>query len=665
MKAYNYHILLLLKRLFLALMLFSISRLVFYLINYELFTGLGLWQFIGVFIIGMRFDLSVIIYFNMLFILMHILPLGVIKSRKPWQLFLKWYFVLVNAMLIFINLADAKYFNFILKRSTADVLKFIFLSDDVPTLIPQFLAAYWYLPVIWDTLMIMTWFVYPALKPEKLQKLIREGANRRFLSTGYQFTAFIVLMGLSFIGARGGVQLKPLMIVHASKYTTAKYIPLVLNTPFTIMTTYGHKDLDVPEYFTYEECEKIYPTLHQYEFADTSFRRMNVVIILFESYSREYSGFLNGYRGYTPFLDSLMQHSLVFSNAFANSHRSIDAVLSIIAGLPTLMDDPIITSVYSTNNLYSLAHILNKEEYNTAFFHGGTNGTMGFDGFAGMAGFDDYYGRTEYGNEEDYDGYWGIYDEPFLQYFAAKLNSFKQPFFAFEFALSSHFPYSIPEQHKGKFKEGPLKIHKVVSYTDYALKQFFKTASKMPWYNNTIFMVMADHPAQSVIPSNIEDIEDPGEKLDEYSMKFYNNTHGRYAIPMLCFVPSDSSINGIDTIITQQSDMIPSILYYLRYNKPFMAFGNNVFDDSANHLAVAFVNGIYQVSKGRYSLLFDGEKSIALYDNMADPEHKRNLLLTQKQTVQELEIYIKAIYQQYNYRLVNNKLVPPGVGNLR
>ena len=112
---------------------------------------------------------------------------------------------------------------------------------------------------------------------------------------------------------------------------------------------------------------------------------------------------------------------------------------------------------------------------------------MGFDNFAYAAGIDEYYGMNEYVKNKDFDGNWGIFDEEFLQFYATKLNSFKEPFVSSVFTLSSHHPYTIPEKYKGKFRKGPLKILEAVSYSDFSLRQFFKTASKMSWYENKTY----------------------------------------------------------------------------------------------------------------------------------------------------------------------------------
>ena len=658
MRLYNYNIVLLLKRILLAVLLFFFSRLFFYIYNYGLFADIEFLQLVKVFFIGIKFDLSVICYFNLLFVIVSLIPLGKLVAHRQVQLFLKLYFVVINSVLVLGNLLDSIYFHFVQKRSTADIFKYIFMSDDVPTLLPGFAKDYWFVGIIWLVIIALTWMIYPKLNEQKVDRIVKtDSANKKSIVWIYNILMMIALIGFSLVGARGGLQLKPLSIIDASKNVSVSQMPLALNSVFTVMTTFGHDELQKKQYTTNKHCEEIYPVEFNFNREDRSFNEKNIVVLLLESFSKEYVGSLNDYQGFTPFLDSLMNHSLVMESAFSNGLRSIDAIPAIVTGIPSLMDDPFITSVYNTNLTNSLAIILKEKGYYTTFFHGGTNGTMNFDGFAGYAGFDNYYGRFEYDNDTDYDGYWGIYDEPFLQFFAHKLNSFKQPFFAFEFTLSSHYPYSIPENHKGKFPEGTMKIHKVVRYTDYALKQFFDTAKKMPWYKNTLFIIAADHPAQSVIPSSIDDIEESDQVLNYYFMKYYKNTSGRYAIPVMFFSPGDSLFKGSYNQTIQQTDIFPTILDYLNYDKPIISFGTSIFDNNSQRIALQFVNGLYQITSGKYSLLFDGDISTSLYNNEVDPQHKQNLIDTEIVIADSLEITIKAVLQQYTARMINNDLL--------
>ncbi len=647
------------KLLIVLLALFFLSRVFFFSYNYFIFADNSFGELVKLFVAGMRFDIPVIIYFNLLFIIIYIFPVGNLIKYNWIRAFLKFYFVIVNSLLLLVDLSDAVFFHFTQKRSTADIIQFVFLSDDIKVLLPKFIRDYWFVPLFFILAIFLMWKLYaliikddnePGYKPANIKT-----ASARII-------AFLSLLGLFVIGGRGGLQLKPISIIDASKHASAENIPLVLNTPFSIMTTFGHNGIRAKHYFSSAKAQKIYPVIHQYNHKQPV-KRKNIVVLLLESFSKEYIGYFNNYKGYTPFLDSLIPHTLVFDNAYSNGLRSIDAIPAIASGVPALMNEALITSTYSTNKIPSLPEILKSKGYYTAFFHGGTNGTMNFDGFASHVGFDDYFGRYQYNNDNDYDGTWGIYDEPFLQFFAKTLNQSKQPFFAFEFTLSSHYPYKLPEQYQGTFKEGPLKIHKVISYADYALKRFFETASGMPWYKNTLFVICADHPAQSVIPSDNGTYDKNYEKLPLDKMAFYNNLTGKYAIPMMLYAPGDSTIKGVSHETVQQSDLFPTILDYLNINNPFVAFGQSFSDTLVPHVAFQFYNGILQITQGNYSLEFNGENAMALYNNENDLKHSVNLLDKEPEKAKEMETIIKAIYQQYSEKLQENKLTDTSLKN--
>lgn len=629
MKNYLLNLVLLLKRLLILLVLFFLTRLLFWILNYSYFSSLGAWEILKLFFFGIQFDVSAIIGFNSLFIMLHLLP-GNFKYHKDYQLALKIIFLTVNTFILAGNFIDCEYFKFTNKRITADILKYVFLSNDTINLLPQFIKDFWYLLLGWILLMTATWFIYPAQKQNiKIQSIKPFG----YILQG---VLSVLLLGIFLVGFRG-IRLKPYRIIDAARYTKTQFTTLVLNTPFTFLKTINKSDLQLKNYFPEEEIKNFYDPVHRFE-TEKDFSYQNVVIIILESFSREYIGSYNPYKGYTPFLDSLISHSLVFPNSFANGKRSIEAMPSIIASLPTLMNDSYISSSYSTNSVTSLANLLEKKGYSTSFFHGGSNGTMGFDNFANIAGIDEYYGRNEYNNEADYDGNWGIYDEEFLQYFARKLNSFRQPFFSTLFTLSSHHPYSVPDKHKGKFQKGELKIHEVIQYTDYALKKFFETASVMPWYSNTLFVITADHTALT-------------------SLSYYQNKVGQYAIPIFFFHPSDSSLTGIDQTLIQHCDILPSVMKYLNYDEPFFSFGYPVFDKTSDHFVINYTNGLYHLIQADYCLFFDGSASVSLYNLKIDSLLQNNLLGKDPAVQSSLENKIKAIIQTYNNRLISNEMV--------
>lgn len=633
------------------LILFFFTRLFFFLFNYSLFSDAEFAELVKIFFVGTRFDISVIIYFNLFVILMHILPVGKLYYNKFYQGTINIYFLIINSFLLAVNLSDSVFFHFTQKRSTIDVLKFIFISDDALGLLPLFILDYWYLSVMFVAIIIALIFTNKiiAKKPLEIKAM-------NFKVFALRLIAMLLLLGLSLIGARGGLQLRPLSVMHATVYTDAKLVPIVLNTPFTLMTSFGHAELKDRNYFTDGQQQKYYKVLKEADNNGQEFKDKNIVILLLESFSKEYVGSLNNYEGYTPFLDSMMKESLVFTDAFSNGYRSMDAIPSVVTSVPCLMDDPIITSVYANNKYTTLPNLLREKSYYSAFFHGGTNGTLGLDGFAKFLGFDNYFGRDEYGDDKDYDGYWGIYDEPFMQFMISQIDNFPQPFLAMEFALSSHYPYSLPDEYEDTFKEGALRIHRVVRYTDYALKKFFEEAKTKDWYQNTIFIISADHPAQSVIPTAKENIKETGNLPNKKKLQYYKNTSGRYAIPILIYSPGDTNLRGVFSETFQQADIMPTILSLINYDKPFLAFGSDAFTENETRAAFHFVNGLYQITSGDYCLLFNGEEAVALYKKN-DLLHKSNLIKKETEIALNLENTLKAYLQEYSQRMRENKLI--------
>jgi phosphoglycerol transferase MdoB-like AlkP superfamily enzyme len=367
-----------------------------------------------------------------------------------------------------------------------------------------------------------------------------------------------------------------------------------------------------------------------------------VVIIIIESFAREYIGSLNRdleggkYEGYTPFIDSLINVSLTFDVSIANGKKSIDAMPSVLASVPSL-ETPYTISHYANNQINGLAELLKRKGYYSAYFHGAPNGSMGFDSFTKMAGFDDYFGLNQYPDKADFDGIWGVWDEPFFRFFASKLNSFKQPFLASIFTVSSHHPFKVPEKYAGKFKKGPAPILEVVGYTDYALRELFNEISKSPWFKNTLFVITADHTNESV-------------------HKEFQNNFGAYCVPILFYKPG-SDLKGIKKRISQQIDIMPTVLNYLNYDDEYIAFGNNLMDDSYESFAFNTNGSTYNLYMKDHILEMIDTKPVGLYNYKTDLFLENNLLGKEPVLEKQMEEKLKAVIQSYNSRLIDNNMV--------
>lgn len=622
MRSHLVHIKVLLLRLGIVLLLFTVCRILFYLLNISYFSGAGFRPFVG----GLRFDLAAIFMINIPFILLSILPFNV-HHMKWHRISLKLLFHLVNGVAYVLNCVDIEYYRFTLKRSTADLFTLMGGGgEDLSRLIPSLLADFWYVLLIVVALIVLAEWLYRKVK-------ITIPATKNFKDILIRTGVLVAVVVATVFISRGGFQLRPINIINASNYATADNIPLVLNTPFTIIKTLGKSSLEPVEYFESEQLAQIYTPVKHYP--DSTFKPLNVTIIIMESFSAEYMGCITGDKSYTPFLDSLSQHGFLFTNAYANGKKSIEGIPAVVSGIPTLMNDPYISSPYSGNQLASIASLLANEGYTTSFYHGAKNGTMGFDGFTELTGFDSYYGRDEYGNDDHHDGTWGIFDEEYLQYWANGLDNEETPFVSVFFSLTSHHPYPLPKRYEGVFPKGDIPIQEIVGYSDYSLQRFFRTASTMPWYGNTLFVICADHTSAA------------------YANE-YRTSLGTFRIPILFYTPSGSLI-GKSNQVAQQIDIMPTVLSYLNYNEPFVGFGNNLFDNNPD-FSVTYLNDVYQLTTDEYMLQFDGEKAIALYAYHDDVLLKNNLLESKAQVADELTRTIKAYIQQYNNRMIENRL---------
>jgi len=621
---------LLAERILLLLALYSLCRLLFYLFNFSYFGDLGFSQVVKLFFYGLRFDAVAIVISNLLFIALHFYPFSHFY-HKIYQQVLRFLFLLVNTIAVILNLVDIEFIRFEGKRATTDAFRVMGFGDDFVNTAPRMILDYWYL------LLLLIGLIYLLNKLYKKIKITTTSGQNNFLYSTLPGKLVLALAtaALTFIGFRGGIQYRPVNIMTASRYGNGKEVSLVLNTPFTILKTLG-KNVLVPLYFfSHEEAEKISPLIHHVN-SDLAFRNLNVVIIIVESLGKEYIGSLNNNEGHTPFLDSLIKKSIVFPNAYANGKRSIEGIPCVIAGIPAFMDEPFITSAYNGNKITSMASTLKKKGYHTVFFHGGTNGTMGFDNFSKLAGYDNYLGRKEYNNDADFDGNWGILDEPFLQFTARKLSDTKQPFQASIFTLSSHHPYIVPEKYKGKFKKGTLPIHESISYADYSLMKFFESASKTNWYDSTLFVITGDHTAISEIP-------------------FYQGHVGMYAVPVIFFQPADHR-SAMNPTITQQMDIIPGVLDYLHYDEPFFSFGSSMFDTASTHTAANYINGTYQLLEGEYALSMDTSNVQNLFHYSVDSLLTKNLKDSLPEMQHKMERRLKAMIQNFNDAMLNNKM---------
>lgn len=633
--------------LLIAYAVYFIARVVYLLENYNIFKqGLDGQGLIDAFKGGFMFDSSAIMYTMVLFILLMLLPLHS-KENRTYHKVCKWIFVVINTIALTMNLMDAVYFQYTNRRTTSTIFSEFSHENNLAGVFGIEIVHHWYLLLLAIALVWLMWKLYvtPKLTVQKARSW------RYYLTMTVCLLAVVpfIIAGMRGCSLKRGI--RPITISNATQFVDRPTdAALVLNTPFSIIRTLGKNVFNDPHYFNDQaQLEAIYTPVHQPD-STASFTPKNVVVIIIESFGKEYIGAFNHdldggtYKGYTPFTDSLLTQSMSFKYSYANGRKSIDAMPSVLSSIP-MMIEPFITTPSSTNDLSGLARQLDGKGYTTAFFHGALNGSMGFQALARATGYKQYLGQNEYNadphfnGDADYDGTWAIWDDPFLQFMLSKMNSYRQPFLTTVFTASSHHPFKVPKELEKQYpEEGTHPLHKCIRYTDSALRHFFENASRQPWFKNTIFVIVADH-------------------TNYTTHDVYKTDLGLYSIPIIFYAPDGSLPTGVRTdAIMQQSSIMPTIMGLLHYDKPYLAFGCDIVNTPPEQTwAFNYNNGIYQFIKGDLMMQHDGTNVKALYRFKTDPLLRHNIK-GQVPEQADMEMHLKALVQQYLTRMINNRL---------
>ena len=629
--------------LLLAYIVYFLARVVYLLVNISYFQPtMSFSLLVDIFRGGLLFDTSAILVTNIPYILLMLLPWHG-KETRIWQNLCQWVFVIINGLALAVNLCDSVYFRYTLRRTTITVFSEFSNEGNLAGIFFTETLRHFYLVIIF---VIVVWGLLGLYRCSGLE-------HRKLCWWRYDLACLLSLLALTpfvIAGIRGGftTAVRPITISNANQYVNRPTeAALVLNTPFSIYRTIGKAVFVVPEYYQdANEMASIYNPVHVP--SDTMpMIKKNVVILIVESFGREYIGALNKtlengrYKGYTPCVDSLINKSITFTHSFCNGRKSIDGMPSILSSIPMFVE-PFFLTPASMNHVSGIASLLATEGYQTAFFHGAQRGSMGFMAFARSTGFQEYYGREDYsddsrfGGDNDFDGMWAIWDEPFLQYYCTKMSEMKEPFMTAVFTASSHHPFAIPEKYKQRFPEEHLQIHKCIRYTDMALGKFFATASRQPWFKNTIFVLTSDHTNMS-------------------NHDYYQTDLGGFCSPIIIYEPGREA--EVQDKIAQQIDILPTVMGMLHYQNPYVAFGVDLFETPADDTwAVNYLNGIYQYVKHGHVLQFDGQKTKAVYALTDSLMHYDVQGQIPEQPQMEREL--KAIIQQYMERMTQDRLQP-------
>ena len=562
---------------------------------------------------AIRFDLKTIaIWYAPLYLLVGV---GLWVRLKCWFLVCKSVFIVLYALLLVFGVIAVFYYP--ISKSIVGIELFQMLGGQDVTILSSYLLDYWYAFILALLSLYTASVVYSKLS---------------FVVTKKQSAVYsLVSLSLIVFLARGGIALKPLNILDGYAHLESNEVVTAITPAYVLLESYGKSTLEYTPYFSEEELQVSLADDIQV-FNEREGQLPNICVILLESFGAEYTKINRSDRpSYTPFLDSLMNVSINFTNAYANGLRSMDAVASVFGGVPSLMKQPLIGSLYSTVELSALPAELDEQGYYSSFYHAADELSMGFKPFLLSQGLDDYLAKQQYPNQEDFDGTWGIFDLPYLQYVSEKLTEQQQPWISGIFTLSSHHPYTIPEKYKN-LPKGTSEIHQSVGYTDEALRQFFQSAKSKSWFANTVFIITADHTSIN-------------------QTKPHATYRGKYTVPLIIYSPSRYEAR-VDTSVAQHLDVHATVLQ-IAGKKEFKSLGRSLLENNRRY-SIQYDGNVYVCTSDSLTLQWNGVAKPKLFAYRTDAAHTTNIAsMKPDDTIMMLDT-LKMYIQKYNYRLLNN-----------
>ncbi|MBL7935442.1 MAG: LTA synthase family protein [Bacteroidia bacterium] len=588
---------------------------------YNQFNDVALIEFIKAFLIGTLTDAISSIYF--LLPMWLVLLFFNIEHKLTRQIALTW-FVIGFSIACILNMADLGYYPVTKKRMGAELLDIL---PEVPALMGAYLKDYWYLLILLIAFFATAFLIFK--KQFDNYRNVRQDFKPKFINT-------ILVLALFFSIMRGGYGTRPFMPFDIPSMVDPKLQWLASNTPFQFIHTLENKNIKTETYFEESEAEKIIGFKKQ--FVSKEFKKKNILFIILESFYTERIGFLTpASKPYTPFLDSLLATSRTYKYGMANGRMTIDALPSVLSGIPSFMEKNYCYSNYNNNNVHAISSLLETEGYHTAFFYGGLKTTFGFENFMNINFTKNYFDQEDYDSKYENTG-WGVDDHLFLPYIADKLKELPQPFCASFLTLSLHHPFPIPEPYKTLLDTIKNPIKKSMKYTDLSLQLFFNKIKNEDWFKNSIIAICADHTSEGL--GFIE-----------------NNPVNEFSIPISFLAPGDTAFNKVQNYSISQIDMYPTVLDYLGYSKPFISLGNSALNK--NQATIQYSgNGVYRIFEYPYQLEFDNSsQKVSNFIQFNENRTMTQLKIddSNKQKVEELTRIVKAYIQVFSYRINKNQ----------
>lgn len=576
------------KIVFCSVVVFTVCRLALLVSYPEYFGSLSFSEIAQSFLQGIRFDLSTAVLSHSPILLVLLLPTKLVHNYFTLRV-LASLSMLVQLFVTAIILADISYFSEVYRHMGAEISRLqndyeVVLEIALTSRLTESLLA---LLILLGMSIIWYLIVIAPIKRESAVELIHSKPVVRLLATLSGFV-ILLLMGRGLV-----LQSKPLDIVDAFSQGNQIQANLTLNGAFVAFKENRANTTGKLSYLGADDTSKfskIAPVETLFSVKTRKvFEPKNVVFVLLESWSYKYiDGLANNGYGVTPFMDQLIEKSVVWDNFYAAGQRSILGIQAVLASVPVLPTQPVLGYGLELHNLSRLAGEAEKNGYSTLMVQSSNRRSFHMDGIASSLGFSEYYGKEDMPLLRDYPQDiprfgWDYETLMFTEDKISQLSSSGKPFFSFVFTGTTHEPFANPGNefhvypHSDSTEKGFLNT---IKYADWSIEQFMRAASEKDWYQDTVFVFSADH----VLSAGASGLKE------------------QFHIPLIVFTPDGSFLPERRRDFASQYDLMPTILELMSIETTVSSFGRSLWD---------IQDGSAYISKGSVSALLTDSNEIS------------------------------------------------------
>jgi phosphoglycerol transferase MdoB-like AlkP superfamily enzyme len=485
---------------------------------------------------------------------------------------------------------------------------------------------------LWSVLLLLTFcgvFIYIGLK---LYHWVVSNFSYPIENIKVKVCQLILLPFLLVIGYRGGFQLSPI------NESSAYYSTLQINNHIATNTCWylAHSFVEANDQknpYVFMDAQKaksitadLFATTSDKTQAIIKKKQPNIVIIVLESWTADIIKALGGENDVTPHFDELRKEGLLFTQMYGSGFRTEQGLVSILSGFPAQPNNSIITTPSKAEQLPSLNIELGKQGYQSSFYYGGEVEFANMKSYLLNTQFEKIIDKNNF-DKNELNSKWGAHDEYVFKKQLAGLKNEKQPFFSVVLTLSTHEPYEVTMQTPFTGGEEQERFKKAAYYTDYCLFNYFNEAKKQPWYDNTLFILVADHGHH--LPKN-------------RNMDF---PEGRRITAMIMGGALTDSLRGktFDKI-SNQNDVPAIVLGALKLPHTNFVWSKNVFDKSVKEFAYySNENALGWVTPEQNIVYSFNSKKVSELQPKTQTKLNDTILL-------QAQAYLQTLYEQYlNY----------------